>query len=190
MPDPADAFLDAAVRSFDDNAELQMIARRELEVLLEDAPVAAGMLAQSTRRFGEVDRKGGIWGKWCVSAMLLTLVGLLVWGGFGFYQNRKELRCLKKLDEYRISDVRTARLSVGLPLKNALLLSKDAGLLWQSDRQDPVLFANHWLKKWQRAGCCLLTSWIRRNRWIPGTDSIHFLPPQALAEWISSGNPG
>lgn len=153
MPDPADAFLAAAVRSFDDNAELQMIAKRELAVLLEDAPVAAGTLAEATGRFDEVDRKGeGIWGKWCVSAMLLTLVGALVWSGFGFHQDRKELRCLKKLDEYRMRDVRTARLSVGLPLKDALLLNKDAGLLWQSDRRDPVLFGNHLLLQWRLQG--------------------------------------
>jgi hypothetical protein len=153
MPDPADAFLDAAVRSFDDNAELQMIARRELAVLLEDAPVAADMLAEATRRYDEVDRKGGeLRGHWCLSAMLLAVVGLLVWSGFGFYQDRKEIRTLKKVDEYRMRQVRTARLSVGLPLKEALLLDSDAGMLWRSDQRDPALLTNHLLQQWRSKG--------------------------------------
>jgi hypothetical protein len=153
MPDPADAFLDAAVRSFDDNAELQMVAKRELAVILEDAPVAPDMLAEATRRFDEVDRGGGEnWGKWCLSAMLLAVAGLLVWSALGFYQNRKELRCLKKVNDHRLSGVRTARLWAGLPLKDALLLNNDAGLLLKSDRRDPVLFADHLLRKWEREG--------------------------------------
>lgn len=57
---------------------------------------------------------------------------------------------MKELGYYRMSGVRTARLSSGLPLKDALLLSNNAALLWHSDRQDPVFFANHLLKQWER----------------------------------------
>ena len=187
MPDPADAFLDAAVRSFDDNAELQMIARREMAVLLEEAPVAAGTLAEATRRFDEVDRKGGgIWGNWCVSAMLLTLVGALVWSGFGFYQDRKEIRCLKKFDDYRMRGVRFDRLSVGLPLKDALLLNSNSGLLWESDRRDPLLFANHLLKKWEGERALPPDILDQAEQVDPGNGFHSFLAAAASSGGVSS----
>ena len=37
VSNPSERFLDAATRSFGDNAELQIIARRELETMLDPA---------------------------------------------------------------------------------------------------------------------------------------------------------
>src|SRR5688572_6134741 len=71
MPDPAERFIDAAVRPLGDNAELEVIATREIRDTLAAHPAPAERLLAATRRLEANPR---IRRGWRTSLYLITAV--------------------------------------------------------------------------------------------------------------------
>jgi hypothetical protein len=158
MPDPADAFLDAAVRSFDDNAELQVIARRELAEALHQAPDRGEPLEALARRFDQVDAKPRR--PWQVGLGLAAVisVALAVWTLAGLYSQRDEVLWLRALmdSDFHLLEMPADKIASGLSPQDRLLLmgdpeSRPAGdrmkRLWESDPANPAYLAEH--ARWQ-----------------------------------------
>ncbi|RYD61778.1 MAG: hypothetical protein EOP83_16225, partial [Verrucomicrobiaceae bacterium] len=146
MPTPPERFLDAATRTFGDNAELQVIARRELETMLD--PSSDDAAEEAAKRFDTLDHsphprlKRYLAG--AVAAISLLIAG---WTAWGIYQDWDELRWFDDWgDGVAIDWVRT------LPPADQLILlgSRDATTLegsmkdlWDSDPGNPSYFADY-----------------------------------------------
>lgn len=158
MPDPADAFLDAAVRSFDDNAELQVIARRELEETLHHAPDRGEPLVALARRFDRADARPRRRTRLVVATAAVGSVVLAVWTLAGLYSQRHEFLWLRGMMswDWDLHDIPADKIARGLSPQDRLLLlgdpeAKPAGdrmkRLWESDPVNPAYLAEH--ARWQ-----------------------------------------
>lgn len=156
MPDPADAFLDAAVRSFDDNAELQVIARRVLEEALHHAPDRGETLDALTRRFDRADAKPRRRSRLVFATAAFVSVVLAVWTLAGLYSQRDEFLWLRGMMSWDLHKMPADRIARGLSPQERLLLlgdpeAKPAGdrmkRLWESDPTNPAYLAEH--ARWQ-----------------------------------------
>jgi hypothetical protein len=147
VTEPAEKFLDAAVRGFGDNAELQVIARRELEEMLD--PAAQDAATEAAKRFDAVDCNAhprlkryfaGV-----VAAVSLLIAG---WTAWGIYQDWDELQGFDGHwgDQVAIDWIRT------LPPADQLVLLGDPDApspaegmkkLWESDPENPAYFAEY-----------------------------------------------
>ena len=156
MPDPADAFLDAAVRSFDDNAELQMIARRELEEAIRSSPDQGDSLNTLQRRFDEADARprprAGI------GNIVIAIVSLAVFGGSiaMLLAKRDEILWLRGMTSFDVQEMPPEKIARGLAPADRLLLLGDPDAspsgdrmrsLWQSEPANPAYLAEH--ARWQ-----------------------------------------
>ncbi len=153
MPDPADAFLAAAVRSFDDNAELQVIARREWAETIAKSPEAPDSFEEATRRFDEVYRRGGRrWDSWAVGAVVLISLLLAAWTAFGINRQWDELICFAEGGMASGEDVFLEKWIAGRTPAEQLLLVGDPDAdsleeqleaLWDSDPENPAYFGEY-----------------------------------------------
>ena len=155
MPDPADAFLDAAVRSFDDNAELQMIARRELEEALHHAPDRGEPLDALARRFDRADARPRR-SRLVFATAAVVSVALAVWSLAGLFAQRDEFLWLGGMMSWELHEMPSDKIVRGLSPQGRLLLmgdpeAKPAGdrmkRLWESDPTNPAYLAEH--ARWQ-----------------------------------------
>jgi hypothetical protein len=156
MPDPADAFLDAAVRSFDDNAELQVVARRELEETLQHAPDRGEPLDALARRFDRSDAKPRHRWRSLLSLATVISVAIAVWTLAGLYSQRDEFLWLRGMMSWDLHEMPADKIARGLSPQDRLLLmgdpeAKPAGdrmkRLWESDPDNPAYLAEH--ARWQ-----------------------------------------
>jgi hypothetical protein len=156
MPDPADAFLDAAVRCFDDNAELQVIARRELEELVQRAPDRGDSLDALARRLDRADAGPCHRRLIVVGSALVVSAVIAVWTLTGFYSQRDELLWLRAMASLDLHEMPADKIAHGLSPQDRLLLMGDpearpAGdrmkRLWESDPANPAYLAEH--ARWQ-----------------------------------------
>jgi hypothetical protein len=148
MPDPVESFLVAATRSFGDNAELQIIARRELEAMLD--PAAEHAAEDAAKRFDAVDAQSHpLWKRYLpgiVAALSLLLAG---WTAWGIYRDWDELQWLDDgggSDEVVVDWIRTLPPADQLILlgdPDALTLDGDMKKLWESDPENPAYFAEY-----------------------------------------------
>lgn len=150
MPD--DAFLDAAVRAFDDNAELQVIARRELEEALHHAPDRGEPLDALARRFDSVPRRRS---RLVLAAVAVVSLALTAWTVAGLFAQRDEFLWLRGMMAWDFHEIPADTITRGLSPQDRLLLMGDPGaspgdrmkLLWQSDPANPAYLAEH--ARWQ-----------------------------------------
>ncbi len=158
MPDPADAFLDAAVRSFDDNAELQVIAKRELQDALHHAPDRGEPLDALARRIGRADAQPRRRSRLVLAAAAVVSLALAVWTLAGLYSQRDEFLWLRALmsSDFHALEMPADKIARGLSPQDRLLLmgdpeSRPAGdrmkRLWESDPANPAYLAEH--VRWQ-----------------------------------------
>ena len=156
MPDPADAFLDAAVRSFDDNAELQMVARRELEEAVRSSPDQGDSLDTLQRRFEEVDAGPRRWRG--IGNIGMAIVSLAVFGGSiaMLVAKRDEILWLRGMTSFDVQEIPPEKIARGLAPADRLLLLGDPDAsppgdrmrsLWESEPANPAYLAEH--ARWQ-----------------------------------------
>lgn len=150
MPDPAERFLEAATAPLGDNAELQIMARRELEECLVAGE--AGALADAADALETAKRRSG----WKIALYAVTaVVSIVSLGMLG--------RMAASFDEFRaLSDPfgyhppepakLEARLGKGLSAQQRLLLFGDTTksgpaerfkALWDSDPTNPAYFSEY-----------------------------------------------
>ncbi len=158
MPDPADAFLDAAVRCFVDNAELQVIARRELEELVQRAPDRGEPLDALARRLDRKDAGPCHRRLIVIGSALVVSAVIAVWTLAGLYSQREEVLWLRALmdSDFHLLEMPADKITSGLSPQDRLLLMGDpearpAGdrmkRLWESDPATPAYLAEH--ARWQ-----------------------------------------
>ncbi|HEY1121592.1 MAG TPA: hypothetical protein VGE67_08320 [Haloferula sp.] len=147
MPTPPERFLDAATRTFGDNAELQVVARRELEAMLD--PSASDATEEAAKRLDAADQSARPRLKRYLAGAIAT-VSLLIasWTTWGIYQNWDELRWFDGDWDEKVATkwIRT------LPPNDQLILvgdpdasSREEGLkkLWKSDPEDLRYLADY-----------------------------------------------
>ncbi len=189
MPDPADAFLDTAVRSFDDNAELQVIAKRELQDALHHAPDRGEPLDALARRFNRADAKPRHRWRLVLGSAAGISVALAVWTLAGLYSQRDEFLWLRGMMSWDLHEMPVDKIARGLPPQDRLLLMGDpearpAGdrmkRLWESDSTNPAYLAEH--ARWQvKEGKSLPPELLAEAlRLEPDNGYIHYLA--AIAE--------
>ncbi|MCW1887366.1 hypothetical protein OKA04_21695 [Luteolibacter flavescens] len=160
MPDPSPDFLDTAVRGFEDNAELQIIAKRELEEAMWGAPETGDSPEIMQSRLDAVDRRTSRWQLWSVLAMAVTSLVLFAWTAWSFYSKRDEILWFDSIGDWTYyHDIPEEKLTEGLTSAQKLLLLGDQQArpegdkmkpLWQSDPDNPVYLAEHartWISK-------------------------------------------
>lgn len=156
MPEPADAFLDAAVRSFDDNAELQVIARRELEEAVRSSPDQGDSLDTLQRRFEEADASPRPWAG--IGNIIMAIVSLAVfgWSIAMLLAKRDEILWLRGMTTFDVREIPPEKIARGLAPADRLLLLGDPDAspsgdrmksLWRSDPANPAYLAEH--ARWQ-----------------------------------------
>jgi hypothetical protein len=153
MPDPAERFLAAATAPLGDNAELQAMARRELETCLTAGDEKA--LAMATKR---LEAGGGGGQKWKTGFFMLTAVVSIMTLGLAGRDAAHYLELLNIIElsgsgpsEKRIE----ALLSKELTADQRLLLFGDTSkslpsermkALWDSDPGNPAYFADYTIR--------------------------------------------
>lgn len=147
VPTPPERFLDAATRSFDDNAELQVIARREFEAMLD--PSARDAAEEAAERLDAVDQSARPSLRRYLAGVVATISLLIAgWTTWGIYQDWEKLRWFDgDWDEkVAIEWIQT------LPAKDQLILIGDPDAptpkdrmkkLWESDPDNVVYFAEY-----------------------------------------------
>lgn len=153
MPDPAVRFLDAATAPLGDNAELKVMARRELEECLVTGDAEA--LTIATERLEDV---GTGRRKWRTGFFILTAVVSLATLGLAgrTAAHYRDLLNLIELSGSGPSEKRIeARLSKNLTAAQRLLLFGDTSqslpsermkALWDSDPGNPAYFADYTIR--------------------------------------------
>ncbi len=152
MPDPAERFLDAATAPLADNAELQVMARRELEECLVARDERA--LAEATDALEKAKPGRG----WKVALSILTAAASIVSLGLlgrmattidGVRMVLSPLAAMRSLPGQEKTE---ARLGKGLSAEQRLLLFGDTSqadpgerfkALWNSDPGNPAYFAEY-----------------------------------------------
>ena len=148
VSDSPDHFLESAIRGFGDNAELQIIARRELEAMID--PAAENAAEEAANRFDAVDAQPPSRGKrylpGAVAVISLLLAG---WTAWGIYQDWDELEWFDDgggSDEVAIDWIRTLPPADQLVLlgdPDTLTLDGEMKSLWDSDPDSPAYFAEY-----------------------------------------------
>ena len=158
MPVPADAFLDAAVRSFDDNAELQVIAKRELQEALHHAPDRGEPLDALARRFDRADAKPRHRWRLVLGSAAVVSLALAVWTLAGLFAQRDEFLWLRGMvsSDFDALEMPADKIVRGLSPQDRLLQMGDPDArpggdrmkgLWESDPANPAYLAEH--ARWQ-----------------------------------------
>jgi hypothetical protein len=151
MPDPAERFLAAAVAPLGDNAELQVMARRELEeCLLDGEAEALADAAESLEKPGS--RRGWKIALYVVTAVVsivsLGLLGRMMHSIQGFRMMLDPLAVMGISDDGKTR----AQLGKNLTTEQRLLLFGDTSktnpaerfkALWDSDPGNPAYFADY-----------------------------------------------
>jgi hypothetical protein len=147
VPNPPERFLNAATRTFGDNAELQVIAHRELDAMLDLS--ASDAAEKATKRLDAVDQQkhprlmrylAGV-----VAVVSLLIAGWTTWG---IYRDWDELRWFDGDWDNKVATewIRT------LPPTDQLILNGDPDAfspaegmkkLWESDPDNAVYFAEY-----------------------------------------------
>ena len=152
MPDPAERFLTAATAPLGDNAELQVMARRELEECLVDGSEEA--LAEAASAMEKAQPQRG----WKIALAVLTaaasivslaLLGRMATTIHGVRMIFSPLAAMRSLPGPEKTE---ARLGKGLSAEQRLLLFGDTSqanpgerfkALWNSDPGNPAYFAEY-----------------------------------------------
>jgi hypothetical protein len=191
VPAPTECFLDSATRDFGDNAELQIIARRELEEAILNAPEAGDSLDAMRARFDAVDARPGKFRAWLLAAMAVTSLALFAWNVCYFYTKRHEVEWIESAGSLMPYDIPAENLTVGLtPSQKLLLLGDPEALpegnrmkaLWQSDPGNPIFFAEHartWVAKCKSMPVEL---WETARRLDPDNGYFHYLAATVAAD--------
>ena len=153
MPDPAERFLTAATAPLADNAELQVMARRELEECLVDGDSEALTVAKERLEAVGTGRR-----KWRTAVFILTAVVsivTLVLVGRTAVHYRKLLDIIELSGGGPSEEIIEARLSKNLTAAERLLLFGDTSksrpsermkALWDSDPGNPAYFADYTIR--------------------------------------------
>ena len=147
MPDPVESFLDAATRSFGDNAELQIIARRELEAMLD--PAATESMEDATKRFGVEDHHASPRLKRYLAGTIATISLLMAaWTAWGIYQDWDKLRWFggdwdKKVATEWIHTLPPAHQLILIGDPDAKSSQEGMKKLWDSDPHNVPYFAEY-----------------------------------------------
>jgi hypothetical protein len=191
MPDPVESFLDAATRSFGDNAELQIVTRRELEEAIHHAPETGDSLETMRDRFDALDARPSRLSSWVFAAMAAASLALLAWTSWSFYEKRHEMEWFENLGDFMLSDIPGEKLTRGLSASEKILLlgnptaspeGNRMKALWKSDPENPAYFAEYartWVAKEKSMPPEL---WEEARRLDPDNGYYHFLAAVAAAE--------
>lgn len=159
VPTPPERFLDAATRTFGDNAELQIIARHELEEAISDAPDASDSFEDMRATLDAEDTRPSRFSKWLFAVIALASLALFTWTLWWFYSKRHEIHWIESAGSFAAYDVPAEKLTGGLSPSQRLLLLGDPEAspegnrmkrLWQSDPGNRIYFAEHarhWVAK-------------------------------------------
>jgi hypothetical protein len=151
MPDPAERFLTAATAPLGDNAELQVMARRELEECLVDGDAEA--LTSAAERLEETKARGWKWKFGFFSLVAIVSIISLGLAGRTAVLLREARGIADPFSHGSSSEKRVENsLSKGLTADQRLLLFGDTSeslpsermkALWDSDPENPAYFADY-----------------------------------------------
>lgn len=151
MPDPAERFLTAATAPLGDNAELQVVARRELEECLVDGE--AGALAEAAERLEATGTSA--WPLRSGLFILTAIVSIIVLGVSGrtaiLYKEAKKIAdpfssgssSEERAEAYLSRDLTAAQRLLLLGDTSKSLPSDRMKALWDSDPGNPAYFADY-----------------------------------------------
>lgn len=112
--DREEAFLGTVVRAFADDAELQILARRELAGSLVESGGKGISLEAARQRLDAVDAGRRHWRRWGIAATSLISLMLAVWTAWGFYRQRDEILWFKGLSDWVNHEIPAGKLTDGL----------------------------------------------------------------------------
>jgi hypothetical protein len=137
VPDPEERFIAAAVAPLGENAEMQVMAERELRGMLEGRGVQETAIESSSERL----RKGRHGGRLAVAAAVVIALACGGWQVFRGYEQREMIKASINL-EYPDEFPRWLAKEDATETQRRLLFNETEPL-WESDRKNPAYFANH-----------------------------------------------
>lgn len=137
MSDAEERFIEAAVRPLGDNAEMQVMAERELRGMVEGREMQAGTIEEATLVLGH----GKNWGSWAVAA---AVVASLAGGGIQAIQAFRQRDLIKAFIDLEYPEEFPETLAKADATEaQRWLLFNDAEALHDSDPENPAYFANY-----------------------------------------------
>ncbi|MCW1914864.1 hypothetical protein OJ996_14850 [Luteolibacter sp. GHJ8] len=137
MPDATERFISAARSHLEDNAEMQVVAERELRGMMEGHAEQDAAIQIAADRL----RKRGRGGRAAVAAAVVIALVSGGWQVFRAYEQREMIKASINL-EYPDEFPRWLAKEDATEAQRWMLFNETEPL-WESDRKNPAYFANH-----------------------------------------------
>lgn len=153
MPDPAERFIAAAVSPLDDNAEMQIAAKRELQELISSSSDSeVGDLGRCAQKLEATPRGNPILLNFAVPVAVVFSLVVAALSGYDFFRNRHSIGYLAEIGLFSSHRIPTSVIAPKATSRDRLLLFGDPSefepslrmkALWESDPDNPAYFAEY-----------------------------------------------